>query len=114
MDALGFVFEPWLDTQLLTDHTAEKFDFEFEAACPFALLDDGKPPSSSSSSCARHRMKLSIEQGTFCHTKEDDRTGAVVWDDAVVMARHFAAETTPGWFRGKKCIELGSGCGFWE
>ena len=58
-------------------------------------------------------MKLSIEQGTFCHTKKDDRTGAVVWDDAVVMAlEHFAAETTPGWFRGKKCIELGSGCGF--
>ena len=99
MDGLGFVFEPWLDTQLLTDHDAERFEFEFNAR---GSGEDGVDIP----------LSLSIDQGTFCHTKEDDRTGAVVWDDSVVMASHFCKEMPPGWWEGKTCIELGSGCGF--
>jgi hypothetical protein len=72
----AFVFQPWLDLQMLTNHSADHFEFK--------LLSTPATATEASSS----DRTLSVEQEAFVHTKTNDRTGAVVWDDAVVLARY--------------------------
>ena len=40
-------------------------------------------------------------------------TGSVVWDSAVVLSKALEAGSDAGWLnlRGRRCIELGAGCG---
>lgn len=91
MEGLGlsFVFERWLDPQMFTNHEATHFKFWL--------------PS----------KQLHLKQGSFLHTRKEDHTGAVVWDDAVVLARYFSDVNTlnPGFFRKKTVVELGAGTG---
>jgi len=90
---LGFVFEDWLDPETFTSHAAAEFELE--------------------------QFGVKVRQGQFLHTKQDDHTGAVVWDDAVIVARHLAAKfgvdstcSTAGGLRGRPVIDLGTGTGF--
>ncbi|GBG24575.1 Protein N-lysine methyltransferase METTL21A [Hondaea fermentalgiana] len=80
---LDFVFQDWLDPQTFTNHRANNFDL----------------------------LGVQVQQGAFCHTKDNDQTGAVVWDDAVMLARHLVARF-PASLRGKTVIDLGAGTGF--
>jgi len=80
---LEFVFQDWLDPQTFTCHSADTF----------SLLD------------------VEVQQGTFCHTKENDQTGAVVWDDAVMLARHMVNKFGKE-LQGQRVVDLGAGTGF--
>jgi len=80
---LDFVFQDWLNPETFTNHSLPVFE-----------------------SCSG----LRIEQARFKHTKEDDGTGNVVWDDAVVLAKVLAKVLAP--FEGKRVLELGCGTGF--
>jgi predicted nicotinamide N-methyase len=44
------------------------------------------------------------------HTESESRTGAVVWDASVVMTKYFE-KNAHELVVGKRCLELGSGCG---
>lgn len=87
---LGFVFENWLDPETFTEH----------GAAEFALGD------------------VRVRQGRFLHTKEEDHTGAVVWDDAVMTLRMLSEGDGEGAaFRAPRAarvtvLDLGCGTGF--
>jgi len=78
---IGFVFEKWLDAQMFTDHSKEMFEWE----------------------------DVKVLQGKFLHTKETDLTGAVVWDDAVVLSKFLRRNID---LKMKRVVELGAGTGF--
>mmetsp|Transcript_15044 Transcript_15044/g.18608 ORF Transcript_15044/g.18608 Transcript_15044/m.18608 type:complete len:243 (+) Transcript_15044:78-806(+) len=90
MDGFGFVFEKWLDTQYFTNHSSSDFVYS---------LTNSKD--------------INVSQGNFCHTEKVDHTGAVVWDDAVVLARYLEKKVGENAhiFKGKNVVELGCGCG---
>lgn len=94
MDGLAMVFERWLDVQALTDHGAPVFRHR-------VVLHDGRARA------------LEIKQHRFCHEPDDDRTGAVCWDDAVVLAKFIERNREVYVKRGStNVIELGAGTGF--
>ena len=83
---LGFVFEDWLDIETFTDHSKDIFEFS---------LDSGST--------------LVVKQDKFKHTDKVDDTGAVVWDDAVMLAKYLELRVD---LKGKTVVELGAGTGF--
>uniref|UniRef100_A0A7S2S788 Uncharacterized protein n=1 Tax=Mucochytrium quahogii TaxID=96639 RepID=A0A7S2S788_9STRA len=83
---LDFVFQDWLDPQMFTNHKSDVM-----------LLDD--------------MPLLKVKQGTFCHTEDNDQTGAVVWDDAVMLARYLI-QSRKDEIQGKTVLDVGSGTGF--
>lgn len=90
---LDFVFQDWINPRLFTDHSAETFTFDLNVV-----------------SGVEEDSRLEISQGEFCHTPENDLTGAVVWDDAVMLCRY--ACTRPELLKGKSVVDLGCGSGF--
>lgn len=86
MEGFGFVFEKWIEVEKFTDHTKEKFIYTLE-----------------------NKETVMVNQETFEHTKKNDHTGAVVWDDLIVLAK--ILEKTPTFINNKTVIELGAGTG---
>lgn len=94
---LDFVFQDWLNPETFTNHRLETFNFDINMK-----FDDTNNNSDG---------LIRIQQGVFQHTKENDQTGAVVWDDAVMLAWHLISKEKQFFF-GKNILELGSGTGF--
>lgn len=91
---LDFVFQDWLDPRMFTDHRAQVFRLTLEGS-------------------RGEHVPISIRQGAFVHTKEDDRTGAVVWDDAVMLCRYLSMNKgIASSLKGKTVVDLGCGSGF--
>eukprot|EP00924_Labyrinthula_sp_SR-Ha-C_P008660 maker-scaffold_37-snap-gene-2.8-mRNA-1 protein AED:0.28 eAED:0.28 QI:105/1/1/1/1/1/2/135/238 len=90
MEGLEFAFKVWLDTQTLTNHSKDSFIY---------TLNSNKD--------------IIVHQQKFVHTKEEDKTGAVVWDDCVMLAKYleFLREKDQQKFINKKVLELGAGTG---
>ena len=51
-----------------------------------------------------------VDQRRVKHTREEDATGAVVWDDSVVLLRWLERQGYAP-TRGRTVVELGAGCG---